>query len=172
MTVHHGPKLPAAITGFAAPRLASPSAGEVLPIRAGKRQHLPLPSRKMARNVDAFSANRISRDLLNTGCIRRATKHEEPWDGRTGRANPPDMRPGECYPSRLYHTEKRVSSIFRGSERDQKQSKSGPQRWHLIAGVIEYAFIQQNKPLREPRVPSGTRANPTKRRAFPGNLTH
>ena len=66
----------------------------------------------------------------------------------------------------------KLSSVFPGSESDQKQSQSATDKWHLIACVIEYAFILQNKQLRELRVRSGRRTNATKKGAFPGNLTH
>ena len=66
----------------------------------------------------------------------------------------------------------KLSSVFPGSESDQKQSQSATDKWHLIACVIECAFIWENKQLPELRVRAGVRRNATKRRTFPVNLTH
>lgn len=82
------------------------------------------------------------------------------------------------HPSRRYPQagftllREKVSSVFPGSESDQKQSQSATDKWHLIACVIECAFTWENKQLPELRVRAGVRRNATKRRAFPVNLTH
>jgi hypothetical protein len=50
---------------------------------------------RIVRNVGAFSGKRSSRDLLKTGRIRPATRRQDPWDGKTRGANPPDMLLGK-----------------------------------------------------------------------------